>query len=126
MKQKNEDYENDRKTITLPVVVSNYAKLCMKNRGFNNFSAYIADLIRKDKERQEDLEAMRHAEKGAKPGRATLKSSSSTPIPPDKKGIGYLETTVEDLGDQADEDSVEATLEQIREDQINEANQIDN
>ena len=64
--------------------------------------------------------------KGSEEGNCTLISSSITPIPPEKQEIGYLETTVEDLGDQADEDSVEATLEQIREDQINEANQIDN
>ena len=47
--------EDRRKTVSLAKVVWDMANQNMKDRGFNdNFSAYIADLIRRDKEREDE------------------------------------------------------------------------
>lgn len=48
------DKETVRATISLNQVVDRMAKEMMELKGYDNFSAYIADLIRRDKEREEE------------------------------------------------------------------------
>jgi len=47
--------KDSRKTISIAKVVMDWAEEIMRDQGFNkNFSAYVAHLIRQDKERIED------------------------------------------------------------------------
>jgi hypothetical protein len=66
--------EDRRKTVSLAKVVWDMAEQNMKDRGFNdNFSAYIADLIRRDKERED--------EKRPSPSDKSSSSTSRYPSP---------------------------------------------
>jgi hypothetical protein len=64
--------EDRRTTISLAEVVYQTAEEMMEAKGYNgNFSAYLADLIRRDKERE--------AEKKLQASQATAKTSPSSP-----------------------------------------------
>jgi O-glycosyl hydrolase len=70
-----------RATVSLARVVWDMAKEQMKAKGFNNnFSAYVADLIRRDKERSEETQA--HFKPGglAASGSGTLYPSPGSEI----------------------------------------------
>jgi hypothetical protein len=52
--KKKPERQDRRTTISLAAVVWDWAQEMMRLKGFNdNISAYVADLIRRDKERQE-------------------------------------------------------------------------
>jgi len=56
----NEPSKTVRATVSLSKVVSEMAEQLMRKKGYDNFSAYVADLIRRDRERDEERElAMR-------------------------------------------------------------------
>lgn len=64
MKIDDTDNKNPEKTpfrpsISFSVTVATWAKDLAEKKGYDNFSAYISDLIRKDKERDETMEAHR-------------------------------------------------------------------
>lgn len=46
-------------TMSLTPVIKGWAIECADKRGYNNFSAYIAELIRRDKEEVEERERKR-------------------------------------------------------------------
>jgi hypothetical protein len=72
--------KDKRTSISLAQVVWDWAMEMMEAKGYNdNISAYIADLIRRDKERQEEKESQ-------KP-----KSSSSTSYPPHREELARAE-----------------------------------
>jgi Arc/MetJ-type ribon-helix-helix transcriptional regulator len=54
--------KHNRVTINLPELVVRWAEELMAVRGFDNRSAYFADLIRRDKERQDEKQTQRKAE----------------------------------------------------------------
>jgi Arc/MetJ-type ribon-helix-helix transcriptional regulator len=63
----------NRVTINLPEKVLQWAEELMAARGFENRSSYFADLIRRDKERQEEKERERAND------RTSTAQKSSTP-----------------------------------------------
>jgi hypothetical protein len=65
-----------KKSISLSGVVSIWADGLAAKKGFGtNYSAYIADLIRRDKEREDDLELSRIYPAGARADRPDVSSA---------------------------------------------------
>lgn len=74
--------KQERVTISLTPLVAQWADEMCAAKGYDNFSAYVADLIRRDKERHE--EKQRGATYPENPGFGAL-LVAETPEPPKPK-----------------------------------------
>jgi Arc/MetJ-type ribon-helix-helix transcriptional regulator len=70
--------ETVRATISLHKVVSEMAEELMRKKGYDNFSAYVAELIRRDKEREEEKQEQRLSGRKAEQENAPEPSPAQT------------------------------------------------
>jgi Arc/MetJ-type ribon-helix-helix transcriptional regulator len=74
-----------RVTISLTEIVAQWADEMCELKGYDNFSAYVADLIRRDKERQEDRELRKQKTSAYQSGQDERMLMEDRPAPPPKK-----------------------------------------